>query len=628
MAYKISNEDFFKKPLMDKKNDDTAPSVRAGEGTGEMSIEKAKPLRIGAAVDSVLTDSGRLLKENGFPELATEINRIRQNANRERFTIGVVGEFNRGKSTFINELLGRSFLPTGNLPTTAVMTRIRCNPREVMLVFDEHYKRIDERELSQDSWEGLVAQNFGGDDFRGEVLVGIHSKWLSDSNIELIDTPGAGDLSESRAKVVGDALLGCDGAIITINATSALSLTEKLFIEERLLARKIPFMLMIVTKLDLVPVEERTGVIQYIKNKLKTWNIEIPVYIPYPVDVKDASFDNIIGMDKIKFEIAKWVTCTERIQTAEKWLLEKTADFLENAISALSEKKMIFKEADKEKRDALISDKNQKLAQAQLVWGELRLQMQKKCTECYELLLSRVDEYADSITERLQYEAAHANSPERWWKEDFPYRVKIELTNMAVGIDNLISRRIGEDAHWYSMAIEKTFHSYIIYQKETISDKELFGDFSVGREMRFDNLDKQRFAFRIGSAVLSISGFALFSAMGFLPIVATMGIGTGTSIASEQFFKKKIKAQMDAMKQEIARSVPIFIQESMAESEERLEAVYDNMINEAEKSEQIWLDAQKNAIEEVRIPGEGKQAAEIAERLTKIQRQRDIIKAM
>lgn len=63
-------------------------------------------------------------------------------------------------------------------------------------------------------------------------MTGINSKWLKENNIEIIDTPEAGDLSESRAKDIGDMLLGCDGAIITISAAAALSLTEKLFLEK------------------------------------------------------------------------------------------------------------------------------------------------------------------------------------------------------------------------------------------------------------------------------------------------------------------------------------------------------------------------------------------------------------
>ena len=42
----------------------------------------------------------------------------------ERYSVVVLGEFNHGKSTFVNALLGGPVLPTGITPTTAVLTHI------------------------------------------------------------------------------------------------------------------------------------------------------------------------------------------------------------------------------------------------------------------------------------------------------------------------------------------------------------------------------------------------------------------------------------------------------------------------------------------------------------------------
>lgn len=633
MAYKIKNIDFFKNRIPEEMPKRTADGISETAAEGfepqkEMFLRASEPLRVGSAVNSIMSDSQRLLMESGLADMAGELEKIKLSAEHEHFTIAVTGEFSRGKSSLINRLLERDFLPVGNLPMTAVMTRIRYNPTEVMMVFDKNNKKKMERKLSKDSWEDLVIHNFGGEDFRGWVMTGIHSDWLKDTNIEIIDTPGAGDLSESRAREIGDMLLGCDGAIITISATAALSLTEKLFIEERLLARKIPFLLLAVTKLDLVAKEERAGVMHYIKNKLKDWGMDIPVYVPYAIEMDSDEFDDIIGMDKMKQKIRQWAVCPERVKLTEDWLLEKTEGLLEQGILALSEKRILLEEADREKRNALIRDKNQKLARAELVWGDYRLQMKQKCTECYKLLLSKVDEYSDSITERLQYEASHTNSPQKWWNEDFPYRIKLELTNLSVGVENYISRQIEADARWYSSAIEKTFHSFVLYERKIISDKELFGDFAVGGKVEFADLDIQRNAFRIGTAVLSISGFALFSALGFLPIVATVGIGTGTSIASERIFKRKIEDQREELKKEIARCVPAFIEESMRESEKRLENVYGQMILEAEKTENIWLETQKAAIKESENMRSDAQAADIGSMIEKLQRQEENIRVM
>lgn len=625
MAYKISDAGFFQ-----RKTEAAAPVSEDRDIQKEIkkAPPKAEPLKIGQVAEAILSDSKKALNAAGYQAMAAELETLRRSAERERFTVAVVGEFSRGKSTFLNKLLGKDFLPEGNLPTTAVMTRIRYNEKEVLLAFDENNKKKLERALSQESWEGLVAQNFGGEDFKGTVLAGVNSKWLRDSNIELIDTPGAGDLSETRARGVGEALLGCDGAVITVSATAPLSLSEKLFIEERLMARKLPFLMLVITKLDLIKKVDRAQVVQFIENRLKGWGMDIPVFIPYPVEMEEDAYQNVTGMDKVMDEIAAWAACTERERLVETWLLGKTADILKNASSALAEKLLLLEEGDEKGRAERIAEKKQQLAKARLAWGELRLQMQQKCTKCYQLLLSQIDDYAAKITERMQYELSHAGNLQRWWQEDFPYRIKMELTAMAVGIENTASKRIEEDVRWYCVAIEKTFQSHVLYRREIIADKHMFDNIEIGGDIELEDLGKQRSAIKIGSAVLSVSGFALFSAMGFMPIIATMGIGTGTTIFSERFFKKKIEEQRNALKDEISRCVPAFIGQSMEDSEKRLETVYDSILDEADKSEQAWLAAQQAAMDSVYVSESDKGIAEGKECLKFINEQETRINAL
>src|SRR5215213_7330608 len=46
----------------------------------------------------------------------------------ERFHLVVLGEFNHGKSTFVNALLGADALPTGITPTTAAINHVIYSP--------------------------------------------------------------------------------------------------------------------------------------------------------------------------------------------------------------------------------------------------------------------------------------------------------------------------------------------------------------------------------------------------------------------------------------------------------------------------------------------------------------------
>src|SRR4029079_9801253 len=61
----------------------------------------------------------------GMITLARDIRTTRiPKLESERFHLVVLGEFNHGKSTFVNALLGQDVLPTGITPTTASINHV------------------------------------------------------------------------------------------------------------------------------------------------------------------------------------------------------------------------------------------------------------------------------------------------------------------------------------------------------------------------------------------------------------------------------------------------------------------------------------------------------------------------
>ena len=52
----------------------------------------------------------------------------------DRFSLAVVGQFSRGKTTLMNALLGGAYLPMGALPMTSVITTVRYGSRPRAIV--------------------------------------------------------------------------------------------------------------------------------------------------------------------------------------------------------------------------------------------------------------------------------------------------------------------------------------------------------------------------------------------------------------------------------------------------------------------------------------------------------------
>src|SRR3954470_22878286 len=86
------------------------------EGFRERKLDVTVALQELADVANSL--GAKSLKERVEKELVKKM-------EEDRFHLVVVGEFNHGKSTFVNALLGESVLPVGVTPTTAAIHHLK-----------------------------------------------------------------------------------------------------------------------------------------------------------------------------------------------------------------------------------------------------------------------------------------------------------------------------------------------------------------------------------------------------------------------------------------------------------------------------------------------------------------------
>ena len=159
--------------------------------------------------------------------------------NDERFNLVVVGEFSRGKSTFVNALLGRRMLPVSKSPTTAVISKIIYGETSEYIV---HYKSGESKTISESEFNDIKAQSEGDvlslDGLKDKLKSLVkHQEKLDDidfveiryplplcrNNVEVVDTPGTNDLNAGRVDITYNYLKKADAAILVLMATQALT---------------------------------------------------------------------------------------------------------------------------------------------------------------------------------------------------------------------------------------------------------------------------------------------------------------------------------------------------------------------------------------------------------------------
>ena len=129
-----------------------------------------------------------------MPLIEEEIDKLETNS----FYLAVLGQFKRGKTTFINALLGEEILPTGILPLTSIITLIRfgITKRAEVVFLDKRRCTIDATELRQYVSE---SENTKNEKKVHHVELMYPSHFLK-NGIVLIDTPGVNRLRSTIPK--------------------------------------------------------------------------------------------------------------------------------------------------------------------------------------------------------------------------------------------------------------------------------------------------------------------------------------------------------------------------------------------------------------------------------------------
>ncbi len=164
------------------------------------------------------------LAEQQSSRIASRARRLADRQRAHRFHVAVVGDFNRGKSTVINALVGTTIVPTGVLPVTAVPTEVMFGASGATVVLlDGSHAAIGVEDVAAYVAE---AANPGNEKEVEHVEIRFAAPLLR-SGIVLIDTPGTGSIHHHNTSVALDAHAAADGAIVVLDAGSPLSAAEK-----------------------------------------------------------------------------------------------------------------------------------------------------------------------------------------------------------------------------------------------------------------------------------------------------------------------------------------------------------------------------------------------------------------
>ena len=254
----------------------------------------------------MLSDASEVINDLNMSSASENLDKLSKKVNNDTFKIQVIGTFKNGKSTFINSLLGEAVLPAYALPCTAVINEVKYGEnKEAILYFRNPLPENLPASISPKAFAHMQKHNMKdvpplrieyseledyvvipmGEDPKEMLLESPYEKvelfWpleMLKEGVEIIDSPGLEE-DDTRTRVTMDYLTKADAILFVLTADKLCSKAELDFIENNLHEFGFTDPFFIVNRFDLIPDNQREGIMRFAKMKLSEFSTNEIFYV-------------------------------------------------------------------------------------------------------------------------------------------------------------------------------------------------------------------------------------------------------------------------------------------------------------------------------------------------------------
>ncbi len=205
--------------------------------------------------------------------IARRLRDLRDRLTEGRLQLAVLGQFKRGKSTFLNALLGVPLLPTGVIPLTALPIFIAWGPKPLIRVTYRSNRAVDEFEaLAPDDIRnrlfGFVAEEANPKNRLDVRRVDLfYPSPLLENGVVLIDTPGIGSTHRHNTDAALQVLPECDAALFIVSADPPITETERAYLDT--VRPKVARIFFVLNKADYLEPHELQIAVEFLRKALQ-----------------------------------------------------------------------------------------------------------------------------------------------------------------------------------------------------------------------------------------------------------------------------------------------------------------------------------------------------------------------
>ena len=416
------------------------------------------------------------------------------NENRTRmqnriFSVGIMGEFRRGKSTVINALLGKEIVPSDIVPTSATLNYIRwdAKPRAEINFKDGSSQEVPVEDLSKYVTKITEeAERMAETVDNAAVYYPCH---FCQNGVEIVDTPGLND--DSRMTEISEKVIPTlDAIIMVLVPDSPFSISEADFVRTKVMSSDLGRIIFVLNKIDQVDEEDRPRLIASIKEKIQKAVLEKQAamygedsseYLDakdklagirlYPISARNALRGRLKG-DTRKVEesgILEFETALSKLLTEERGLLELISP-VNSVLSIATEAKATINM----RRDALKMESSEFETIQQESMEKLQQQRERKREEVTTLKSRANNLYAELLPE---VEVAYTNIENSLLEYAEAVNISIDsikteqlaedtCKRISADIDQQMEARLSESVEKLSVAIQNKIGDELISLQE------------------------------------------------------------------------------------------------------------------------------------------------------------------
>ncbi|MFY1652187.1 dynamin family protein [Solwaraspora sp. WMMB762] len=557
-----------------------------------------EPADVTAQIELWLTRAGEITTQSDLVGPQERVGEIRLQLARGGFRAVVVGEFGRGKTTLVNEVLGRPLLPVA---TSLAQTVVVCagTPESICVPGRDGYQRFA---LDSDALGRLRTTDL----LDPPVRMTIEHPLLDSLEMELVDTPGGNDRRSGPTDLVRRTVAEADAVIMVVAANAPLSLDEMAMLTDQVVAGGAPHVLIAVSKLDLVDPQEHDRVLHRIRTKTAAVSSNI-----------DVACLATPGSPDPAAAVREWLVTAAAPGHRRRARAAHAAVQLGRVLHTLADtagEAARLRKLDVERRRAGLAQARSDLDKESMLFDEYRLELRRRHAAVLARFRAELDDGRTHLSDTLRHELRRASDPRIWWDRDMPRRLHRELTITAGEQDNRVRGEVISDLRWFETEI---LHRFGGHQIELVVDYATTSASPVAAQpINLPPLRLRKLAYRVGPSTVALAGALLVPGLG--PI-AMIGASIAGTLLTEIKLRMDVEEQRQVVEARLGTLVDRVVQEFADSVDTRLRQLYDHLVETTVEVRRSWYAERLSALETVQHDDDdGPDWSLVAERATRL----------